>query len=142
MCTFNILSFGSFQGLLLKIEQLKSEMKIKIDVSYLKNPNYLRADMADQQLMAKLKSSLDYVTSRPEIFDVHEVSKIKTLLDWITSANEDAGMRMNRTHFFQFVHEFDLRKGTDFMATFPEYQSFLSLTKKCFYMSRLMENQI
>lgn len=139
MCTFNILSIDSFSAFLEDLISLKKKYPILLDISYLKNPGYLRADLADENLVFKIKESLDKMILHPEFFTLHEVSKMRNLLDWVKSEKSSEAMQLNlqdRSFFFLFINEYDRRKQKNFLNIFPNYATFLSNCEKTYHFTK------
>jgi organic radical activating enzyme len=125
MCTFNILSISSFDKFLLDISKLKKKYKnLLLDISYLRNPDYLRADMATPQLIERLDSFLKLMSSLENPFTAHEISKLENLIDWVKAPQDEKTLNTRRNDFYRFVHEYDRRKKKNFLSIFPDYRDF------------------
>lgn len=124
MCTFNILSIGSFDKFLHDIAELKKTNNVILDVSYLKNPEYLRADIANAELTFKLEKILESIPVYRDVFSQHEINKIENLVQWVKSRQEAHLEPKRRSDFFRFINEYDKRKKSNFNQLFPEYKSF------------------
>jgi organic radical activating enzyme len=130
MCSFNILSISSFPKLLEWTSKKKSAgLKITLDISYLKNPEYLRASLADKSLLLKLDNILEQMKSNPQ-FSNYEVLKLERVVNWVHNSYQDAENLQFRADFYSFIEEFDKRFNTDFNLLFPELKSFYSICYK------------
>nr|BDT30101.1 twitch domain-containing radical SAM protein [Bacteriovorax sp. HI3] len=130
MCTFNLLSIGSFERMIHWVDDMKKEgKKVVLDLSYLKDPDYLRANILDESLEAKLIASLELMKTLPS-FESYEVKKFERVVNWACSTKNDERNKWLRAHFLQFIQEFDRRFNSNFEETFPEYATFLKICKK------------
>ena len=53
-----------------------------------------------------------------------EIQKLKRLYDWMISANDKDSINRQRYNFGKFFKEHDIRRGTNFKETFPEFAEF------------------
>ena len=126
MCTFNLLSFDHFHDLIHDLIELKeSGVSISIDISCLREPQYLRADLADQEMKAKWKLVLNKMESH-ELFSEHERTKARAADAFIHRPKTPEFLSQHRGDFYRFVTEYDRRKSLDFRKAFPKYQNFLN----------------
>lgn len=88
MCTFNILTFGGFDAFLDDIIRLKAKHNLVLDVSNLKNPHYLRADIGDEELTQSLSQALNKIKKNANFFNSHEIGKVENLLTWTQALTE------------------------------------------------------
>ena len=58
-----------------------------------------------------------------------EVQKIKRIYDWMLSPQDTAEQMRNRYNFYQYFSNHDLRRGTNFVKTFPELEEFYNFCK-------------
>ncbi len=123
MCTFNILSIGTFGRFIDDVMALKKKFPVGLDISCLKNPEYLRADLADGFLREILNRSFLKMQAA-DVFSRHELSKMENLVNWVESKSEQNMLARRRADFYNFINEYDMRKGKKFLEIFPEYKSF------------------
>jgi hypothetical protein len=57
-----------------------------------------------------------------------EITKVKRIAEWMQNRDDDSTFLKNRKDFFIFVRHHDMRRGTNFLEVFPEYEEFY---KKC-----------
>jgi len=140
MITFNILAVSSFKSLLEKMlewrrqygwyDQLK-EHRIRFDTPYLKEP--LQYDMnilPKDEFMHYMYDALNFIkqnvnNSASDMFTELEYEKFRRVVDYMetTHYSEDK-LKEGRTDFHRWFAEFDRRRGTNFLETFPEYKKF------------------
>lgn len=131
MCTFNILSILSFPDLIKDLVELKKlNPFIVIDISSLRDPVYLRADIADEYLMQKMSELPALMESYGDFFSDHEVKKMKNVVTWAQSKSIGADEDMYRINFFKFIFEYGRRKNKDPLNFLVKYKDFFALCKK------------
>ena len=150
MITFNILSVATFQQLLEKILELRKKynklnsrlqtkrQRIRFDVPYLKEP--LQYDMnllPKEEFMPYMNASLAYVKKhvgkwgRKNFTDL-EYEKFRRVVEYMdTTVYSDSKLLEGCKDFYNWFVEYDRRRGTDFLKTFPEYAKFLAECKQC-----------
>lgn len=134
MCTFNLLSIAQFDRLLDDIIQLKKSNNVILDISYLKNPEYLRADIATPDLVSQLKGHLQKMKLHTDSFSPHEINKLQNLVQWVESRHESSKEPLRRSDFFRFINEYDRRKKRNFIDLFPEYKDFYIASKQAAFL--------
>ncbi len=130
MCTFNILSIPHFDQFMETVEELKSKYPhLVLDMSYLKEPHYLKASLATSEMREKVFLGNKRV-QESTLFDEFEKNKVGRIAHWLKVADEGEKLSGLRGDFFSFVNEYDKRYGTSFLASFPELKDFYILCKK------------
>lgn len=136
MGTFSILSIPKFHLLLQKVYDLKQVYpKLILDLSYLKEPEYLRANLANQKLKEKMNEDLQLMQSLHESksgkgYSDHEINKLKRICHWVYEEVGNDYLMTHKGDFSLFIDEYSRRKGFDFHKVFPELQSFYAEAKK------------
>lgn len=140
MCTFNILSVTSFTLLLEKIMQWRKEYpgvnnrRIRFDTPYLKEP--LQYDMhilPKSEFLPHFDEILTFIESNKddsnkEKFSDLEYERFRRVRDYFASVNYDEKkISSGRKDFYNWFNEFDRRRNTNFLETFPEMKSFYEL---------------
>ncbi len=135
MSTFNILSISSLENLLDDLVDIKaSTPNVSIDLSYLANPTYLRATLADEELrsaLERLRSSMD--GPRKDRFSAHEKEKLRNVITWSLSPEDPAFVEQGRADLYSFLREYDRRKHKKFLEIFPEYRGLFVECKKAYF---------
>ena len=146
MITFNILAVTSFKSLLEKMLEWRKqygwydhlkEHRIRFDTPYLKEP--LQYDMnilPKEEFMPYMHEALDFIkqnidnTASDKFTDL-EYEKFRRVVNYMeTTHYSDDKLKEGRTDFHRWFTEFDRRRGTDFLETFPEYKPFFLDCKK------------
>ena len=140
MITFNILSVTTFKTLLEKILEWRKkygwyphlkEHRVRFDTPYLKEP--LQYDMnilPKDEFMPYMEESLEFMKQNvdneaPDKFTEIEYEKFRRVVDYMrTTVYDEDRINQGRKDFYNWFTELDLRRGTDFLATFPEMKSF------------------
>ena len=140
MITFNILAVSSFKSLLEKMLEWRrqygwydhlKEHRIRFDTPYLKEP--LQYDMnilPKEEFMPYMYEALEFIkqnidnTASDKFTDL-EYEKFRRVVDYMeTTHYSDDKLKEGRTDFHRWFTEFDRRRGTNFLETFPEYKKF------------------
>jgi len=83
MCTYNLLSIPKFHLFLDWVADLKKLYpQLQLDISYLKNPEYLSAMLADSSLKLKVDEDFRRMINL-NIFSPHEINKFARVRDWL-----------------------------------------------------------
>ena len=146
MITFNILSVTSFKSLLIKLLEWRiqygwydhlSQHRIRFDTPHLKEP--LQYDMnilPKLEFMSYMKDSLEFIKSNvdnkaSDKFSDMEYEKFRRVVDYMeTTTYTDDKILIGRKDFYNWFKEYDRRRDTDFIKTFPEMEQFFILCKK------------
>jgi len=146
MVTFNILTVTNFKSLLEKFLEWRrqygwydhlKEHRIRFDTPYLKEP--LQYDMnilPKEQFMPYMRDALEFMKSNVDNndsakFTELEYEKFRRVVDYMeTTVYDDKLLKEGRTDFHRWFTEFDRRRGTNFLETFPEYKQFFLDSKK------------
>ena len=140
MITFNILTVTNFQSLLEKIlewrkkynndEQTKWQ-RIRFDTPYLKEP--LQYDMnilPKDEFMPYMRSHLSFIKSNMDNsdrtkFSEMEYEKFRRVVDYMEKTiYSKERIKEGRTDFYNWFKEYDVRRNTNFVETFPELENF------------------
>lgn len=150
MCTTNIFSITSFEKLLEDIYMLKVKhhsperlVAITLDTCILRWPGHQRANILPPEYASYMADALKYMKDHEEgnkanniphykgFFDF-EIAKLERFIEFMSNPI-NSGERINLTYarsdFYKFVNEHDRRRGTNFLATFPELTDFYNICK-------------
>jgi organic radical activating enzyme len=140
MITFNILTVTSFDKLLEKILEWRKKyngsdqnkwQRIRFDTPYLKEP--LQYDMnilPKKEFMPYMHSHLQFIKDNLNDFDRNKFSdleyeKFLRVVKYMeTTEYSPDKVVEGRKDFYQWFTEYDRRRGTDFLNTFPELENF------------------
>lgn len=154
MCTFNILSVTSFIDFLKKILEWRAKYndvitisrdnisesdsyrKVRFDTPYLKEP--LQYDMhilPKVEFLPYFDDILQFIDDNRDDSDVTKFSdieyeKFRRVRDYYATTNYDeARILEGQRDFYLWFTEYDRRRGTNFLATFPEMEPFYNRCK-------------
>ena len=140
MITFNILTVTNFQSLLEKILEWRVKyngfdqnkwQRIRFDTPYLKEP--LQYDMnilPKDQFMPYMTRHLDFILANLDDknrskFNDLEYAKFERVVKYMESAiYTPEKLLEGKRDFFNWFTEYDRRRGTNFVKTFPELEEF------------------
>jgi len=130
-------------------EKFNKRNRVLIDIPYLRHPAFLDARIATPELIDKfLIPAIDFMYTNVTHgdwfgnlgFDDWEALKMRrNVLDIINKSTQhaedshltiDVNIRKDRTRFYEFILEYDKRRDTNFLETFPEYTNFYNLCKQ------------
>jgi organic radical activating enzyme len=147
MSTYNILSLTSYTKFLQDILGIKQKYgtsnysPILLDIPYLRYPEHQTIFMMEKEHLKMIDDQITFMAQNIEYKDWHsttnkgffesEIDKLKRIYtiakDSIENPNE--WVDHNRKDFAIFVDEHDRRRGTNFLKTFPELESFYTKCK-------------
>ena len=140
MCTFNILTVTNFQTLLEKILEWRVKyngidqnkwQRIRFDTPYLKEP--LQYDMnilPKDEFVPYMYGHLDFIKKHLDDFDRTKFSELEyekflRVVKYMETTNyPEKRLAEGRMDFVNWFAEYDRRRGTNFLETFPELENF------------------
>ncbi len=141
--TFNIFSFPNFTSLLKDVIQLKKkhiktiepEPRLMIDITFIRQPNFLSPNIAPYYLKSFVKNSLNLMSECSETderiwgFNSYEINKMQRLVDMVlTEPSLEFNQEINniKKNLGIFIKEYDRRKRLNVKKIFPEMVPFLN----------------
>lgn len=127
MCAVNLLSVSSLDKLVEDIGQLKEKCykrkqvkEISIDFAYVRNPKFLDLRLAPRELLDEC-----FKKTMGQIYDTRpiEKQKLQRIYDSIVNLQDMSDpkeLELTRYNFWEYINEYDKRRGTNFNETFPE----------------------
>jgi organic radical activating enzyme len=142
MSTFNLLSVTSYLEFLTDILKAKHSFnktnQLYLDIPYLRYPEHQTAWLAPPYYRYYIVACLEYMKANSNNhpapgFWQSEILKMERLLSILDQEWNDANWfdkyQTQRNDFVSFVDEHDRRRGSNFLATFPEMKSFYESIK-------------
>ena len=149
MCTFNILSVTSFKSFLEKVlewrlkyeylfeNQDSTSRRVRFDTPYLKEPlQYDMQILPKNEFLPYFDDTLKFIEdnkdeSDPTKFSELEFERFRRVRDYFATVNyEEQRVNEGRVDFFNWFTEYDRRRKTDFLKTFPDMEPFWNLCKQ------------
>jgi hypothetical protein len=146
MITFSILSVTNFQSLLEKILEWREKyngldqnkwQRVRFDTPYLKEP--LQYDMnilPKDEFMPYMRNHLDFILAnlddknRSKFNDLEYEKFLRVVKYMESSTYTPEKLEEGKRDFFNWFKEYDRRRGTDFIKTFPELANFYTNSLK------------
>lgn len=146
MITFNLFSVTSFTTLLEKIlewrEKYNSDanetqwQRVRFDTPHLKEPYIFDMNiLPKEKFMPYMYKHLEFIKNNVNDndrtkFTSMEYEKFKRVVDYMeTTMYDDNKLQTARKNFYNWFTEYDRRRGTNLLETFPELTDFMSLCK-------------
>ena len=142
--TMNNLSVTGLKSLLgwilfLRRTHSKTYQRVWFDTPVLRTPAWQSLQILPPSYVAKLEEVKEFMLEHLEDpkyphqgFKDYEVARLDRDIAWMRSA-QDQDHSQARADFYRFFAEHDQRRGTDFLATFPEMRSWW---EECQYHAR------
>lgn len=140
MITFNVLTVTNFTNLLEKILEWRKKyngwvqsewQRIRFDVAYLVQPlQYDINILPKEEFMPYMYQSLDYMRQHQKVFSRNtfmqlETEKFANIVKYMeTTHYSDERLLEGRKDFYNWFTEYDRRRSTDFLTTFPKLKNF------------------
>jgi hypothetical protein len=146
MSTYNALSLFNYPKLIMEVHKLKQtygssdrywNSAVFLDTSYLRYPQHQTVKILPHQFSSLVLDQARLVSfySTPSFeareigFSDVEIQKVKRIYDWMISPQDAAEQMKNRYNFYQYFSNHDMRRGTNFIETFPELEEFYNFCK-------------
>jgi hypothetical protein len=105
-----------------------------VSVPYLRNPQFLTIKILDNTFEKYIIESIEYMESHRGNDDTPgfisaEIEMMSRLLNWFQTLEDEQRLKINRIDFVKYTEEYDKRRGTNFLETFPEYTDFYNRCK-------------
>ena len=120
----------------------KTYQRIWFDTPLLKTPTWQSIQLLPEMYVDKLETLWAYMLkwietpeTRFQGFKDYEIARLDRDIDWMRQGQQldPAYIQRNKADFYRFFHEHDRRRGTNFLATFPDMREWWS---ECEYYAR------
>jgi organic radical activating enzyme len=140
MSTFNALSITSFLRLYADVLDLRAGYppqdaegepggRLRIDLPYLRNPDHQSVMILPSDYVERMDDIVTSVESAPGSLKMESV-QLRRIRSLMVQQMPAAKLSQARASFYNFFAEHDRRRGTSFLATFPEMASFWRLCRE------------
>ena len=129
MSTFSLLSIPNYKKLLEDILELKQHHRhVLLDISYLRHPNYLSANLIPVDFHPQVQACVEFMKSNHSNntsgFTNYEINKLERIYNWLQITENELILKENRIDFYSFIKEYDRRNNLNFIKTFPILEKF------------------
>lgn len=148
MCTFNILSVTSFVKFLEKVLEWRAkyehlfagatttDRRIRFDTPYLKEPlQYDMQILPKEEYLIHFNTILQFINDNmdendPTKFSQLEYERFRRVRDYFATVNySEDKVNEGRVDFYNWFVEYDRRRNTNFLDTFPDMTLFWNMCK-------------
>ncbi len=146
MSTYNALSVFNYERLIHNVYGLKDQYAstdrywnsaVFLDSSYLRYPLHQTVQVLPYDYSKYILDQSKLITyyAAPSFSPEHigysdvEVQKVKRIYDWMNAPQDSTQQMKNRYNFYQYFSNHDIRRGTNFVKTFPELEEFYNFCK-------------
>ena len=152
MSTYNLTSVPTYHEVIKKVFDLKKKhyngkryrhYAIILDTAYIRHPEFLQVRLLSTYWIDKIREDVKLMNSLAEEKYTHiyghghggyydfEIEKLRRVLDWVDAPLDDIKWLVKmRKDFVKFIDEYDIRRGKNFLKTFPEMEDFYNSCKK------------
>jgi organic radical activating enzyme len=149
MCTYNLLSVTSFTDFLKDMFELKvkygsahgRQIPLSVDVPYLRHPAFLAPWVLTENFLSYIADSVTFMHRHAQVsgwmdlatkgfydYEIHRMERLYYVVLKAMGANKPENIEQ-RNNFAAYVDEYDRRRGTSFVNTFPELEGFYNFCK-------------
>lgn len=130
MAAFNFLSLPTFKDFIQYVSNLKNQFqdRVHLDTPYVRNPSFLDAKIATEDLVKRyLVPCLSFM--KHNNFTVKEIENFERILQdlnkrFLNKEEFSQTTSTDRRMFYEYIKEYDKRRGTEFKKTFPQLIKF------------------
>lgn len=155
MATYNALSVTSFKDFLKDVYNLKMEYwserdrhPVGLDVPYLRWPDHMSVQILTDDYLKLIEDQVTYMYQNLQqdhwppsgggrgfySYEINRMERTYYVLDhrikYLGSLHSEDKLLQSRKDFVSFVDEYDKRRDTNFLNTFPEMEEFYNYCKK------------
>lgn len=135
--TFNLFSIYKLKEYLEMILDLRKKFntdrqKVWFDLPILETPQWICINNCGDYEKNIIKDCIKFMKDNIELesdmfkgFKDYEIDKLQRNLDWIDEQKlTEKELKVNKANFYLYFKEYDIRRGTNLLRTFPELESF------------------
>jgi hypothetical protein len=152
MATYNLTSVPTYHKVIKRVFELKKKhyngkryrhYALILDTSYLRHPRFLSCRILPTEWVKKIRDDVKLMTKFADEkytyiyghghggFYDFEREKLRRVVDWVETDYDDVMELIKlRMDFVKFIDEYDIRRGKNFLETFPMFESFYDTCKK------------
>lgn len=135
MATYNLLSIPRFRKLLEWLLEYRKKYatpqwkNIWLDVSYLRYPSWQTVSLANEKMLKIIELDLTFIRDNDQNtvgwhgFQDTDIEKFSRMYNYAVESSQHCNP-IEKTRFYNFYYQHDLRKGFKFVEVFPELEEF------------------
>lgn len=134
MITVNALSVVGMKDLMERVQELRKKYPmhhVGIDTPYLRNPPHMCVNVLTKDFSKYIDDCVSYMSStvgKPHGFTDYEVNRVDRIKSWFDGHDlTEKKLKQLRIDFYKMYVEYDKRRATSFLETFPQYTDFWKL---------------
>jgi hypothetical protein len=152
MAAFNVFSVLSFKQFMNDVIELKMKYTkqperkhpVSLDTPYVRWPEFLAPWILPKEFLQNIEECVSHAYKNPHVlywpplcgngFFDYEINRIERLFyvvrdEMDTLEHNQEKLNLLRAQFYDYIIEYDKRRKTNFLETFPEYENFFYLCK-------------
>lgn len=133
MITVNALCLPGLKSLMELIADQRQRFPqhhIGVDTPYLHHPEHMSVKILPPSFQSYIWKATDFMKALPHIFCTEEIQRLERIAALMGGSRYGFIKRQILRHdFYRMFKEYDRRRGTHFLQTFPEYQNFWKLCR-------------
>lgn len=152
MAAFNVFSVLSFKQFMNDVIELKMKYTkqperkhpVSLDTPYVRWPEFLAPWILPKEFLQNIEECVSHAYKNPQVlywpplcgngFFDYEINRIERLFyvvrdEMDTLEHNQEKLNLLRAQFYDYIIEYDKRRKTNFLETFPEYENFFYLCK-------------
>lgn len=134
--TYNALSITTFSSFMFDVKKIMNKLESKsngrfyLDIPYLNNPPHQNVKILTEDFIQRIENQINYMVHlNYKNYEIDKLKRTATMMVEGIKSPSDQNL-INRKDFAIFVDEHDRRRGTNFLETFPEMETFYEFCKK------------
>lgn len=143
MTTVNLTSVTTYADFIRFILDLRGKYnrksnfnKVQFMTNFLRYPEFLSLPLLDDQTKEKFEKDIEELIAERGNWDglgtlqFSEVDQLRRMIAFMKTTLPKQRLDLLRKDFFNFTYEYDKRRNTDFLTTFPELENFYKICKE------------
>ena len=127
MATASTLSVTGFTGFLRDVNEQKRKFgarhTIRVSTTFVRTPSFLSPQILPPEFAHHFRAAAEFMTTTGR-FEEEEIDNVRRLVHLMEQPQALEQLHTDRSDFRKMIEEYDRRRGTNFLKTFPEYAGF------------------
>ncbi len=143
MTTVNLTSITTYTDFIRYILDLRGKYnkganfnKVQFMTNFLRYPEFLSLPLLDEESKVSFEKNVEDLINERGTWDggatlmFSEVDQLRRMIAFMKTPLQKEKLNSLRNDFVKFIDEYDNRRGTDFLGTFPELENFYRICKE------------